>query len=69
MQTAAVFHQLEKNTQFIAMRNVERARTYRVWIHRGSAVAVFDYKAASGEAAIERARAELEHAERLMSAI
>jgi hypothetical protein len=57
------------DTQYVAVRNAERARTFRVWIHRGSAVAVHDYRAASGEAAIAQARAELEHAERVLSSI
>jgi hypothetical protein len=57
------------STQYVAVRNAQRARTFRVWIHRGSAVAVFDYKAPSGEAAIAQARAELERVEDLLSAI
>jgi hypothetical protein len=63
-----VLHQPE-NTQFIAVRSLDRARTFRVWTHRGSAVAVHDYKANSVEAAIEQARAEREMAEAVLSSI
>jgi hypothetical protein len=59
-----------ETTQFTAVRNVQRThRSYRVWIRRGPAVAVFNYEAPSGDAAIEQARAELEHVERVLSAI
>ena len=57
-------------TQFVAVRNVDRAyRSYRVWIRRGPATAVQVYEAASGEAAIVQARAEVERVENRVAAI
>jgi hypothetical protein len=66
---SGVIHQCD-TTQFTAVRNVQRAnRSYRVWIRRGPSIAVHVYEAASGEAAIAQARAELELVENLLSAI